>query len=142
MNDTSPTFPIQQMLDEIKSFEWSLFPPTGELRPEEDQVLGLCPEELRRFFSFGRFCERELKQLQVEMEYSTDKDPDSDRRLWQLSKRHDIALALFWFCVWEHFGAYGSNKMIGVRKEWKVVLTEQRGPRMPPFFQQLFGTGE
>lgn len=139
MTEKPPVTPILELLDEIKAFDWSIFPPTADVNQEEDQVLGDCPEDLRRFYSFSRYCERELKQLMVEMEFVTDKDPDNERRMWQLSKRHNVTTVMFWFCVWEYFKAYGSEKSIGLRRGWKVVLSDHKQPDMPPMVRRILG---
>ena len=141
MNDKLkiPTAPITDLLAEIAAFEYSLFPPVDEVDPEHDSVLGKCPEELRRFYSFARYCEREVKSLQVEREFASEKDDTMDQRLFQWSKKNALTRSMLWFALWEYFEAYRSGCGISLTKDWSVVVTEDRGPQMPPFFQQLFG---
>jgi hypothetical protein len=135
-----PTAPITDLITEISTFEWSLFPPQDEICAEHDTVLGTCPEDLRRFYSFARYCERELKQLQVEKEFSSDKDSRVESRMHQWSKKNQLAKAMLWYALWEYFEAYRAGCGISLAKDWSVILTEhQDGPPMPPFLAGLFG---
>ncbi|MGC1686796.1 MAG: hypothetical protein WA734_14310 [Candidatus Acidiferrales bacterium] len=141
-----PTAPITDLLEEIKGFDSTLFQPADEVCEGHDKIIGSCPEDLRRFYSFSRYCERELKQLNVEREFSSDKDPDLDRRMHQWSKKHQLAKAMLWFALWEYFNAYQAGCGISLTKDWQVVLTEHQGrPQLPPGlagFLGMIGGGE
>ena len=140
MTEKQPTAPITDLLKEISNFEPELFPPMDEVCAEHDTVLGSCPEELRRFYSFARYCERELKQLQVEREFSSEKDPTINARIFQWDKKRGLVRSMLWFALWEHFAAYRGGCGISLAKDWSVVLTEQQdGPGLPPFLAGLFG---
>jgi hypothetical protein len=138
MNTNSALGPITELMSSIAEFESSLFPPTAD-PAENDEIIGECPEDLRKFFAYARCCEREMKQLSVDMEYSTERDDQSRYRCFQLNKKHDVALALFWFGLWEHFQAYGQPKLLGIRSQWRVVLSEQRAPQLPAFLRGFIG---
>jgi hypothetical protein len=140
MTEKIPTAPITELIAEIASFEWTLFQPTDEVCEGHDKVIGSCPEDLRRFYSFARYCERELKQLQVEREFQSVKDAETDSRIFQWDKKSRLAKSMLWYALWEYFEAYQGGFQISLTKDWKVVLTEhQNRPNMPPFFAQLFG---
>jgi hypothetical protein len=133
-----PTAPITDLIEEIRTFDWSMFPPTDEVCPEHDEVIGKCPEDLRRFYSYARFCERELKQLSVEREFSSEKDSGIENRIFQWSKKNQLTRAMLWFALWEYFEAYQAGVGISLAKDWSVVLSQEQGPDLPPFFRQLF----
>lgn len=144
MNDKPkvPTQPITDLLEEIQHFDWTMFPPMDEIDSEHDHILGSCPEELRRFYSFSRFCERELKSLQLDAQFSSEKDPTLEPRMLRWSKKYQTTRQLLWFALWEYFDAHQPHSMIALTKDWSVVVTEQQdGPPLPPFIAGLFRQG-
>lgn len=141
MTDRIPTAPITDLLEEIKNFEFALFPPTDEICPEHDKVLGPCPDELRRFYSFARYCERELKQLRLEREFASEKDPSIDSRMYQWDKKASLVRTMLWFALWEYFEAYQAGCGISLTKDWNVVVSEDQGPSFPGGLHSLLFGG-
>ena len=137
---TLATEPITDLLKEIETFEPEIFPPVAEVCSEHCAVLGDCPPELRRFYSFSRHCERELMQLRVELQFSADEDEALELRIGQLSKKQEVTRAMLFYALREHFHAYEDGKSMDLAKGWKVVSFE-RGPDLPPQIRALFGLG-
>jgi len=67
------------------------------------------------------------------------KDSAIDGRIFQWSKKNQLAKAMLWFALWEYFDAYQAGVQISLTKDWSVVLTEDQGPDMPPFIRAMFG---
>jgi hypothetical protein len=130
--------PITRLLAEIQDFEADIFPPTEDPCLEHCKIVGDCPPELRPFYSFSRHCERELKQLAVDLEFSRDDDGSTAIRIGQLNKKQQVTRALLYYALREYFKAYGDNLVMDIGKDWQV-FTYERGPDVPPIIRQIFG---
>lgn len=121
MTDKLATASITDLLTEINDFDPEIFPPVEEYCAEHSDLLGDCPVELRRFYSFSRHCERELKQLKVEIQFTKDEDNAIGYRIGQLTKKHQVCQVLMFYALREFFGEYEDGRSIDVAAGWKVI---------------------
>ena len=136
---TEATKWLETVMDEVKSFDGNLFPPT-EVAPEGERLIGICPEELRRFYSYMRYCQREMKQAQLEQEFVADK-AERDRlqsRFFDMRSRANICGLVLWSCVNDIFGQWASVGHFNMRADWKLTYHEcdQSGPG--ELFRRIF----
>lgn len=138
----SPTLWLTRLLEEAKSFEGAMFPPIDKVVPERDTVIGDCPEELKPLWSYARYCERETKQAQLEIQYASSEEEKTilSGRFSDMHSRQRTMHLLFWSCLNEHMAHWSIMAHLGLREGWKVVRYQcDETSGMPGIFRQLFG---
>ena len=143
MTEAVPTKWLDTILEEVKSFDGSLFPPTDPM-PEGEQVIAECPEELRRFYSYMRYCQREMKQAQLESEFVAEAGEKArlQARFFDMKARANLCSLVMWSCVNETFGQWSIVGHFNMRADWKLTYhdCDQEGPES--FFRRLLGGKE
>lgn len=134
---------IARLMEEIDSFDGSLFPPT-EPAPEDERLIGSCPEELRRFYSYMRYCQREMKQAQLEQEFVADAEEKArlQAKYFDMRARANICGLMLWSCVNDIFGQWSVAGHFNMRADWKLTYhgCDDEGPA--ELFRRLFGGKE
>ncbi|MCX6760222.1 MAG: hypothetical protein NTW46_02670 [Candidatus Nealsonbacteria bacterium] len=134
---------LQQWLKRAKAVDLS----DGTLAPKSkvekgEKVIGVLPDELKRFYAVYDASADELDaaHVQIEAEIDAVKDPkDATRekaddialRHELCHTRHEIVWNFFWGNVRLAFPEIISERSIGIRKGWKVVVMP------PPSLEQL-----
>jgi hypothetical protein len=122
--EKSPWF--KELLEEAERFDSGLFPPMPEANGVVDQVIGECPEYLRKFHALATMLAREKERLSVEYRYVSADSEDHNRLSVEISKlgtKEDLVREILWACLRAEFSTWESAR-IGIRKDWKVVVGE------------------
>ena len=147
MNVQQPLQWVESLMEEIQSFDGSLFPPTEPMSTDDsEKIVGECPEDLRRFYSYMRYCQREMKQAQLEQEFAAN---DSERsglqsRIFDMRSRASFCSLVLWSCINEMFGEWASVGHFAMRAEWKITFRDCDHAADGPadIFRRLFGGGQ
>lgn len=140
MNETvkDPTRWLTQLLDDAKHFDGTMFPPSAPL--EDEKVIGVCPESLRPYHSYACFCEREMKQARLDMEYLSSEEEriEMRARMVDMKARQSVAGFIFWSCINDYLGMFANSAHLQMVKDWKIVEKEcNHGPE--EMIRKLFG---
>lgn len=135
----NPTQWLNTLLDEIKSFDGNLFPPTDPM-PEGETVIAICPEELRPFYSYMRYCQREMKQAQLEQEFVADQNEKANlqAKFFDMRARAGVCSLVMWSCVNQKFGQWALVGHFNMRAEWKLTHHECDRGGPGELFRRIF----
>jgi hypothetical protein len=142
MNDTkNPTKWLTELLEEARSFDGTMFPPTEKVE-EGETVVDVCPDALRPYWAYARYCEREMKQAKVEMEFTSSEDEKAALlgKVVDMSSRYNTLNYIFWSCMNEFLSTWADPAHLRLRAEWKVITKDcshSDGPEA--FFRRIFG---
>jgi hypothetical protein len=116
-----PAF-LARVLREVGDFDESLFPPNEPVHQGE-RVIGIAPSFCRKLFAYARYCHREAKQIQLDIQFTTRsaRTTESAARLEEMSDTHRLLMALFWACTQDEFRQWGAGEALGVREDWSIV---------------------
>jgi hypothetical protein len=132
LNDKSTEF-LANLLTAVDDFDGNLFPPPWEYSAENDTIVGNCPEVLKKFMSYGRFCEREEKSLRLESQFSVQDDEATDRAVFDWHCKREACFFMFWSNLRQCFLAElhaRPGMQLGIRKDWKVVFSAPAPPQI------------
>lgn len=126
---------LTELLAEIDSFDGSVYPPRSERYKDETHV-GECPDELRKFYSFSQFCDREMEQLRIDAKYADSAEQEEmASRVGLLDMKQDVCDDIFQACLTDYFKDWNNRGHLHVRKGWEVVRcmnTRHGGPPSLP----------
>jgi len=140
MSEANPVQWLDTLLEEVKGFDGNLFPPTEKML-EEEKIIGICPETLRSFYSYMRYCQREMKQAQLEQEFAAEQcEKDAlQGKFFDMRARANVCNVILWSCVNQLFGQWENVGHFTLRAEWKLTYheCEHQGPQ--DLLRRIFG---
>jgi len=132
---------LSALLVEIDSFEPELYPPPAKLDHDEE-VIGVVEDRfLRQLWSYATFHDREARQVELEMNYSSDDTLTALHKLGRHSSRAETVRELFWYLVRVEFDFFEVGG-IGVRQGWRFIHknSDRQDPRQ--MLRKFLGGGE
>ena len=104
-----------------------------------DHIVGKMSDLARRLYTLSCLLEKSAGQYTLDGKYCRD----TAEKLRLESKTHELAAKsqvikdIMWIIIREELDLW--NVGIGVRKDFKVITTEDSDNDMPSFFKRLFG---
>jgi len=117
----NPTQWLTDLLAEVELFDPAAFPPR-EQKLKDESSIGTCPEELRKLFAFGQYCEREIAQAKLDMKFASRDDLDEiSTRIGIFNMKQEVCQDVFIGCLTEYFSDWEKEGHLHVREGWEVV---------------------
>lgn len=133
---------LRVLLEEVEHFDFTLFPPLNAGKKENEKVIGVCPEYLRKFYALAQMYSRDKDRLTVEGKYTKhDAEMQSElhSQMSELQSKEDLLREILWTALRAELHAFGES-CIGIRDDWQVVVYESRGPeKFMEFIRERLG---
>lgn len=128
---------LENLQSDLKNFDMGTSPPLHEVE-ENDTVVGVASDDLRRLYSLALNLKKTALQMAVELKFQGDTESlghtQSVARLNEVTQKADAFLAVFWVVLKDEHRLWLKD-CVGIRRGWKVVWSKNSGE--PPFLQTL-----